>query len=213
VLRDTVERWSASSSVRVDADAAERLEGLERLWTRYGAVMNLTSELGAEALERHVLDALQSAECAIAAGATLGGRWLDVGSGGGFPGLVVAALGCWSVTLVEPRERRHSFLTLAVSSLGLLGSVERRRWQAGSKAKGEAGSPSWAVMSARAVFPAAEWLSAASEEAGPETVVLVHAKDREGLGGRSGGSAVRTPFGIVVGYRGAELQRGAGASG
>lgn len=45
---------------------------------------------------------------------------LDVGSGAGFPGLVLAAaLPSLSVTLVEPRERKWAFLCTAVRLCGL----------------------------------------------------------------------------------------------
>ena len=49
-----------------------------------------------------------------------GERWVDVGSGAGFPGLVLAC--CFPDTrfaLVEPNGRKAGFLELQVSSLGL----------------------------------------------------------------------------------------------
>jgi len=49
-----------------------------------------------------------------------GERWVDVGSGAGFPGLVLAC--CFPdtrLTLVEPNGRKAGFLELQVSSLGL----------------------------------------------------------------------------------------------
>ncbi len=45
---------------------------------------------------------------------------LDIGSGGGFPGLVLAAArSSLKVTLVEPRERKWAFLKTAVRRCGL----------------------------------------------------------------------------------------------
>lgn len=47
-----------------------------------------------------------------------GGRLLDVGSGAGFPGLVVKiARPGWTVTLLEPRERRGIFLRHIIRTL------------------------------------------------------------------------------------------------
>jgi 16S rRNA (guanine527-N7)-methyltransferase len=47
-------------------------------------------------------------------------RLVDIGSGGGFPGIPLAiARPQWEVTLVEPRRKRVSFLTSAVARLGL----------------------------------------------------------------------------------------------
>lgn len=44
---------------------------------------------------------------------------LDVGSGPGFPGLVMAALSQAQFTLVEPRPRRTAFMEAAAQELGL----------------------------------------------------------------------------------------------
>ena len=45
--------------------------------------------------------------------------WLDIGSGAGFPGLVVAALTGRQVWLVEPRRRRADFLAQAAEAMAL----------------------------------------------------------------------------------------------
>ena len=68
---------------------------------------------------RHLLDSLQLARFARDADRS----WLDVGSGAGLPGLVMATLGRWRVTLVEPRRRRAEFLNFVVEQLGLCGVV------------------------------------------------------------------------------------------
>jgi 16S rRNA (guanine527-N7)-methyltransferase len=64
---------------------------------------------------RHLLDSAQLAAHAP----TAARRWVDVGSGAGFPGLVVAALFDGEMLLVEPRTRRADFLETAVEALGL----------------------------------------------------------------------------------------------
>jgi 16S rRNA (guanine527-N7)-methyltransferase len=47
------------------------------------------------------------------------GHWVDVGAGAGAPGLVLAVLRPdWSVTLVEPRGKRVSFLRTIAGRLG-----------------------------------------------------------------------------------------------
>jgi 16S rRNA (guanine527-N7)-methyltransferase len=51
-------------------------------------------------------------------------RLLDIGSGAGFPGLVLAAARSESeVWLVEPRQRRAAFLSAAVRRMGAAGRV------------------------------------------------------------------------------------------
>ena len=67
--------------------------------------------------ERHVVDSLQLV--ALAGPATDAMRWLDIGTGGGFPGMVVALVRNGPVDLVEPRRRRADFLQLCVARLGL----------------------------------------------------------------------------------------------
>lgn len=72
------------------------------------------------------------------------GAWLDIGSGGGLPGIVIAILRDAPITLCEPRRKRADFLAEAASALGLqLASVEQ--------AKVQSLAPSFAVISARAV--------------------------------------------------------------
>ncbi len=71
--------------------------------------------------ERHVVDSLQLV--ALASPETDAMRWLDIGTGGGFPGMVVALVRDGPVDLVEPRRRRADFLQLCVARLGLSDQV------------------------------------------------------------------------------------------
>lgn len=67
---------------------------------------------------RHIVDSAQLISLARAGGDAL---WLDIGSGAGFPGLVVGALRSEEgrTTLVEPRKRRCDFLSSVVDALGI----------------------------------------------------------------------------------------------
>jgi 16S rRNA (guanine527-N7)-methyltransferase len=51
-------------------------------------------------------------------------NWLDLGSGAGFPGLIVALLHPARVTLIEARKLRADFLRRASEALGVDGKVE-----------------------------------------------------------------------------------------
>ena len=64
---------------------------------------------------RHGLDSAQLVE--LAEGRE--GLWIDIGTGGGFPGMVVAILRDSPTLLVEPRQKRASFLRDAADALGL----------------------------------------------------------------------------------------------
>lgn len=92
---------------------------VERLRTA-AAEQNLVSASTLDAVwERHILDSAQLVRFEPAPAC----EWLDVGSGAGLPGLVVAALVEGRVTLVEPRRLRASFLEESVQQLGLANRV------------------------------------------------------------------------------------------
>ncbi|MFA6124804.1 MAG: 16S rRNA (guanine(527)-N(7))-methyltransferase RsmG [Sphingomonas sp.] len=63
---------------------------------------------------RHIVDSAQLIGLAVGAPP---GDWIDIGSGAGFPGLVIAALTDRSVWLVEPRKRRAEFLVEVAKAL------------------------------------------------------------------------------------------------
>ncbi len=69
--------------------------------------------------ERHILDSAQLVRFEPHAGAS----WVDVGSGAGLPGIVIACLVQGPVTLIEPRRLRADFLHRVTESLRLNASV------------------------------------------------------------------------------------------
>lgn len=101
---------------------------------------------------RHILNCAVVAEPSaglVPAGATIG----DVGSGAGLPGLVWAiARPDTRVVLIEPLLRRSTFLSEAVTSLGLHDRVTVWRGRA-EDASRTSGIPSLQVVTARAVAP------------------------------------------------------------
>jgi 16S rRNA (guanine527-N7)-methyltransferase len=141
----------------------------------YGRSMNLTASLEDAALDEHVLEAL--AVVALARALEIRGRWLDVGSGGGFPGLVLAACLDVDLTLVEPRAKRASVLELALGKLRrrnarvLRGRIEGGRWTA---LEGGRLDPGFAAASARAVFEPRRWIEEASPWVAEGGVIVVH---------------------------------------
>lgn len=91
--------------------------------------------------ERHVFDSAQLARFEPCAG----DRWVDIGSGAGLPGMVLAILLEDPITLIEPRRLRAEFLREAARSLGL---SERVRVEC---AKVERAKGTFDVITARAV--------------------------------------------------------------
>ena len=70
--------------------------------------------------ERHILDSAQLVRFEPNSVAS----WVDIGSGAGLPGIVIACLVEGPVTLVEPRRLRAQFLQETVLELGLDVMVE-----------------------------------------------------------------------------------------
>lgn len=75
---------------------------------------NLVSASTLDSLwDRHILDSAQLVRLETRPGAS----WLDIGSGAGLPGIVIALLVNASVTLAEPRRLRAEFLSRAAARL------------------------------------------------------------------------------------------------
>lgn len=91
---------------------------------------------------RHLLNS-SAIESVVPAGA----RLADIGSGAGFPGVVIAIMRPdVEVHLVEPMERRTAWLTEVVAALGLSNATVRR-----ARAEELHGADVFDVVSARAV--------------------------------------------------------------
>lgn len=100
---------------RFDVSRETRMAEFAALLVREAARQNLISASTIPSLwERHLVDSAQ-----LLALAPDQGEWVDIGSGAGLPGLVVALLSDRPVTLVEPRAKRVAFLKDAAFALGL----------------------------------------------------------------------------------------------
>jgi 16S rRNA (guanine527-N7)-methyltransferase len=104
-----------------DDAAMARLEMFANLLLEENSRQNLISKASENTLwVRHLADSAQLLEHVPRE--TLGeGPWLDLGTGAGFPGIVIAALlPELPMVLVESRPRRVEFLERVVRELGLL---------------------------------------------------------------------------------------------
>lgn len=113
----------------VSRETIERLEQFVELLKKWNPAINLVSNgtLG-DVWSRHIID---SAQLYRLAGPTVG-RWVDLGSGGGFPGLVIACIAAelnpgMDVVLVESDLRKATFLRQAARQLGLATRVVAER--------------------------------------------------------------------------------------
>lgn len=156
----------------VSAPAFKALETFLGCLVKWSAKTNLVSAADQGRLwQRHVLDSLQLV--ALAQGA--GPRWIDLGSGAGFPGLVVAiarnAEEGGPVTLVEANRKKAAFLAAAIAETGARASVRPIRAESLPQ-------EAYDVVSARALAPLPTLLSLARRFCGPSTLGL-YPKGRE----------------------------------
>ncbi|QBL94204.1 Ribosomal RNA small subunit methyltransferase G [Komagataeibacter saccharivorans] len=127
----------------VSRETRDRLEKYADILLRWNQRINLVSPHDLPHLwSRHIADSLQLAG-QIPPGGT---RLVDMGSGGGFPGLVIACATDAQVTLIESDQRKAAFLREAARVVGVQVSVCARRLEV-------ADVPPAQVVTARALAP------------------------------------------------------------
>ena len=114
---------------------------------------NRKTDLTAARSAEELVDLTVADAAVVAKASTEPGRWIDVGSGAGAPGLVLALLlEPVQMTLVEPRERRVAFLRSTIGKLALRRTtVERGR-------SDRLAGGGWDVAISRATLPPTLWL-------------------------------------------------------
>ena len=127
---------AARLGLDIAPEAQKKLLAYLDLLQKWNKVYNLTAIRQTEQIvSHHLLDSLAVLPHLWP------GRWLDVGSGAGLPGLVLASLRPeWTFTLLDSSSKKTSFIQQAVIELDLknvsvhCGRVED--WQAGEKFNG-----------------------------------------------------------------------------
>ena len=142
-------------SVNVSRETFEELRAYEALVRRWTPAINLVSKASVDDLwQRHIVD---SAQVFAAIGTESAQGWIDLGSGGGFPGLVVAILAKeirpdLRVTLVESDLRKATFLRQAAQALSLSVTVHSVRIESLAPQSAD-------ILSARALAPLSDLLA------------------------------------------------------
>lgn len=118
-----------AKQANVSRETLARLETYAALLRKWNPAINLVAKSTLDDLwSRHMLDSAQILSLAPE-GTT---SWVDLGSGGGFPGLVVAAMALEThpnlhMTLVESDQRKSTFLRTVIRELGLNAKVISKR--------------------------------------------------------------------------------------
>ena len=163
VSRETLAKLDHFVAMVVDENTRQNLIGardIESVW------------------RRHILDSAQ-----LCAFAPQTGTWVDIGTGGGFPGMVVALLRDGPVHLIEPRRKRADFLRQVATELSL-GNAQVHQLNI-ARLEGVRAD----VISARALAPLPELLIWSHKIAHSNTVWLLpkgkNAKDELALARQS----------------------------
>ena len=161
------------SAVGCEAATLAKLDLLLELLRVENANQNLVSAASLDHVwVRHLAD---SAQLLLVPRETLRGPWLDLGSGAGFPGLVVALLRPdIEVILVESRAKRIAWLESAIDDLGITNAVV-----AGRRLELLETIPA-ATISARAFAPLPQLIALSARFSTPQTQWLLP-KGRNGL--------------------------------
>ncbi|XDZ71917.1 16S rRNA (guanine(527)-N(7))-methyltransferase RsmG [Alphaproteobacteria bacterium LSUCC0744] len=146
VSRETIDKFRAYLTL------------LEKWQMRINLVANSTL---AEAWRRHILDSGQLAAFYPPQTKNI----MDVGSGAGFPGLVLAIMGGVTVDLVESDQRKAVFLSTVIRELDLPAKVHNQRIETLPQLLPD-------VITARALAPVPKLLKLIENQLSPESVCL-----------------------------------------
>ncbi len=147
----------------VSRETEDRLRDYAALLLRWNARINLVADSTLdEVWERHVLDSLQLLPLLP----DLPGSLTDIGSGAGFPGLVLAAATGRETHLVESDRRKGAFLLEAARTLGLKAlHIHSQRIEM-------ARPPPAAILTARALAPLEKLLGFSTHLLAPDGFAL-----------------------------------------
>ena len=140
----------AALGLQLDPAVRAAVDGHARMLLAWTAAINLTAIRDPEGVARlHVLDSLSALPLLRGLGAD---ALLDLGSGGGFPGLpLAAALGVTRALLVDSVGKKVTFLRAAIEAVGLAGTVAAENARAEQLAHDRRHREGWPVVVSRAV--------------------------------------------------------------
>ena len=153
-----------AAKTNVSRETLGRLKAYVDVLGDWNARHNLVSVRSLEAVwHRHMWDSAQLAAFVPPTANSL----VDLGSGAGFPGLVLAAMlrGRTSVTLYEATRKKAEFLGAAAQCMGLNVDIRNIRIEAAGRCEAD-------VVTARAVAPLNTLLGYAEQFSAPHTVCL-----------------------------------------
>ena len=157
----------------------DRLRAFMALFLKWNARINLSAARTENDLARHVVDSL-----AVLPNLSTTRTLVDVGSGGGFPGVVLALVrpGNLHVVALEPIHKKHAFLSAVRRELDAA-NLEPRAL----RVEEMDGDERFDAAVSRATFPLADWLQIGARLVGAGGLVL----------GMEGQEATDLPVGAI----------------
>ena len=159
------ERFAAEFDV--SRETLHRLTRYGELLTKWNPAINLVAKSTLPALwTRHFADSAQLLDIARVSH----GTWVDLGSGGGFPGMIVSILAAEKnpdlrVVCVESDQRKATFLRTVARETGIDMGVISERIETLAPLNAD-------VVSARALAPLPELIGYAARHLAPEGIAL-----------------------------------------
>lgn len=160
MTEDQAQEWLKS---KFGPDSVARVAPIADAVIAENGRQNLISPASvSEIWSRHIIDSAQLLLLAPESARS----WVDVGTGAGFPGMIVAALCAMPIVMVEPRRRRAEFLQNLSRELGFSHAEVRA-------SKIEAVSETFDVISARAVASVDDLFASTSKVSHSSTTWLL----------------------------------------
>jgi 16S rRNA (guanine527-N7)-methyltransferase len=193
---DGLDAALATLGVVIDPLARRAIDGHVRILLAWNSAINLTSVRDPDQIAiRHVADSLAALPALAATGIE---AFLDLGSGGGYPGLpLAAAMPQAEALLVDSVGKKARFLGVAIEAVGLADRVRVGSVRAEALAGDRRHRERWPGVTARAVAPLAELIELAFpllvpggilvawKKADIETELAAARRAMDGLGGGS----------------------------
>ena len=146
---------------RVSRETLDRLREFADLLLRWNRTVNLVSRNDEPFLwERHIADSIQLSPFVVGAA-----HRIDIGSGGGFPGLVLALVTSMPFTLIEADQRKAAFLREAARLTGAPVVIQAKRIEETELALA-------GLITARALAPLPQLLTWAAPRLAPRGICL-----------------------------------------
>lgn len=143
----------------VSRETEAKIERYVELLRREASIQNLVSASTLEDVwSRHILDSEQLTRLA-----SPNASWIDIGSGGGLPGIIVALITGAPTLLVEPRRLRAEFLKRVLADLEISNAAV-------AMCKAEQLRGRYDIITARAVAALSKLLGITTHLAGPGTI-------------------------------------------